>query len=101
MDLRAYYKKMREIEDRIEEPFAVIVSRETPDGGKSGVVADVSRIVAARMIADGKADLASPDEAAKFREEVEAKWKTAQDAVAMVDADLRALRNVLKPSKKA
>ena len=101
MDLRAYYKKMREIEDRIEEPFAVIVSRETPDGGKSGVVADVSRIVAARMIADGKADLASPDQAAKFRAEIEAKWKTAQDAAAMVDADLRALRNVLKPSKRA
>ena len=101
MDLRAYYKKMREIEDTIAEPFAVIVSRETPDGGKKGVAADVARSAAARMVADEKADLASPEQAAKFRAEVEAKWKAAQEAVALADADLRALRNVLKSSKKA
>src|SRR5258708_5590649 len=100
MDLRAYYKKMREIEDLIEHPFAVIVSRETPDGGRKGVVADVARSVAARMIADGKADLAGADETAKFRAEVEANWKAAQESAACVDADLRALRNALKPSKK-
>ena len=33
MDLRAYYQKIREIETRIEEAFAIVVSLETGDGG--------------------------------------------------------------------
>jgi hypothetical protein len=62
MDLRAYYQKIRKIEAGIELPAAVIVSRETPEGGKPGVRTEVPRRVAARLVVEEKADLATPEE---------------------------------------
>ena len=82
MDLRAYYEKIRKIEAAIDAVFAVVISRATPDGGRSGVTSELPRAVAARLIADGKVDLASPEDAAQFRAEAEAKWKEAQLHVA-------------------
>jgi hypothetical protein len=58
MDLRLYYQKIRKIEADITEPVVVIISRETADGGKAGIKTDVLRAVAARMIAEGRAELA-------------------------------------------
>lgn len=78
MDLRAYYRKIRTIEAGISEPVVVIISRETSDGGKSGIRTDVLREVAARLIAEDKADLASPEQAAQFRSKVEARWRSAE-----------------------
>lgn len=78
MDLRAYYQKIRRIEAELGEESVVIVSRETSDGGRAGVKTDVPRAVAARVIAEEKADLASPEEAAEFRAAVEERWKAAQ-----------------------
>jgi hypothetical protein len=78
MDLRVYYQKIRKIEADIKEPDVVVVSRETTDGGKAGVKSDVPRSVAARLIAEEKADLASTDEARQFRAEVKARWKTQE-----------------------
>ena len=43
MDLRAYYQKMRKVESEIQDPYVVIVSRETPDGGRAGVKSEVPR----------------------------------------------------------
>jgi len=77
MDLRAFYRTIREIETGISEESVVIISRETPEGGRAGVRTDVPRAVAARLIAEEKAELAKPEAAAKFRAEVEAKWKAA------------------------
>ena len=78
MDLRAYYQKIRRIEAGIPEEGVVVVSRETPDGGRAGVLVDVPRAVAARLIADEKADLAPAEDAAGFRASVEQRWKIAQ-----------------------
>jgi hypothetical protein len=78
MDLRAYYEKVRKIEALIGEVFAVVTSRATPDGGRAGVKTELPRAVAARLIADGKADLASPEETAQHQAQAEAKWKEAQ-----------------------
>ena len=36
MDLRNYFQRMRQIESEIAEPFVVVSSLDTPDGGKSG-----------------------------------------------------------------
>jgi len=82
MDLRAYYDKIRMIEGLVDAVFAVVTSRATPDGGRAGVKTELPRAVAARFIADGKADLASPEETAQFRAEAEKKWKEAQLNVA-------------------
>jgi hypothetical protein len=66
MNLRAYYDKIRETEKSIGGEFAVVVSRETPDGGKAGTKTEVTRRVAAKMVADGAARLAEPQEAKEF-----------------------------------
>ena len=36
MDLQLYYQKIRETETKIADEFALVVSLETSDGGKSG-----------------------------------------------------------------
>ena len=101
MDLRAYYQKIRSIEADISDPEVVIVSRVTPDGGIPGAKADVPRAVAARLIAEEKAALASPEEAARYRSEVAAMWKTAQEAPTLTEGEVRALRTALKPQRKS
>ena len=82
MDLLAYYEKIRKIEALIETVFAVVTSRTTPDGGQAGVKTELPRALAARLIAEGKADLANPEEAAQFQAATETKWKEAQLNVA-------------------
>ncbi len=81
MDLRAYYQKIRKIEAEIPEQYVVMVSRETPDGGKPGMKTDVPRSLAAKLIVEEQARLASPEETAEFRAEVERRWSEAQPSV--------------------
>jgi hypothetical protein len=52
----------------LREDPVVVISLETPDGGKPGVATEVSRRNGARRIVEGWAQLASEDEAASFRE---------------------------------
>ena len=107
MDLRTYYQKMRDEEAAIPAQFAVVVSRETGDGGKSGVPVEVTRHVAAKMLVEGTAQLATTDQATAFQQEQAAALKAAQDAVAaakvevtMVSSDdLKKLTDDLKKLK--
>ena len=69
MDLRAHYQKIRELERSFEAGHAVIVSLETPDGGKAGVKTEVPAPVAAKMIVEGRARAASEQELTEFREQ--------------------------------
>jgi hypothetical protein len=102
MNLRVYYQKIRTIEAEIAEPFAVIISRETADGGKAGVKSDVPRYLAAKLITEEKADLASPEEAAKFRAESSGKPQAdaGEPGAAGAEAGDRSTRNALRPTKK-
>jgi hypothetical protein len=104
MDLRAYYRKLREIEASLAEEYPVVVSQETPDGGKAGVRNEVPRPVAARMIVEGKARLATEEEAAEYRRQLtEARRRAEQAAAAnriqvtvIPEAELKALRGMLE-----
>lgn len=69
MDLKNYYRKIREVAATISDEWAVVSSRATPDGGHPGVLAEVPRGVAARMVAEGTAELATAEQAASFRED--------------------------------
>jgi len=62
MDIRQYYKKIREIEAGIDEPFVFVTSLETPDGGRAGFVSEVSRELAARLVVEGRAVRATAKE---------------------------------------
>ena len=81
MDLRNYYQKLREKESEITEAFPIVVSNETADGGKPGVLTEVTPGIAAKMVVDGVARLATPQEEKAFRAaQVEAKRVADQAA---------------------
>ncbi len=82
MDLRQYYRKIREIEQSIPEQYAVVVSMETTDGGKAGIRTEVLRLTAARMVAEGKATLASEEDAAAYHEEIREARRIAEEDAA-------------------
>jgi hypothetical protein len=67
MDLRVYYQKIRDAEARITDEFPVVVSKETADGGKGGTRTEVPRRIAAKLLVEGIAELAQPEEVAQFR----------------------------------
>ena len=69
-DLRDYFEKIKKLEEIIAEPYTVVVSIPTSDGGKAGVKTEVSRHQAARLVAEGKARLANEDEMAEFQAEI-------------------------------
>ncbi|HLH41379.1 MAG TPA: hypothetical protein VKV74_00235 [Bryobacteraceae bacterium] len=92
MDLKVYYQKIREIEASIAEPFVVVVSRATEDGGKAGVRSEVARRLAAKLIAEETARLASEEEAAQFRAEVERQWRAAAEEEEIPEAPAKKRR---------
>jgi len=108
MDLKVYYQKLREIESGILEAHPVVVSNETPDGGKAGVRTEVTRGVAARLILAGKARLASEEEAAEFRSSAAAAHNPAEQAVAasrlplsvIPESELQMLRRALSAARE-
>ena len=74
MDMRTFFQKIKQVETAIPDEFVIVVSLETPDGGKPGVMTEVVRSRAARLVVEGRARLASVEEACEFRQE-------AKDAV--------------------
>jgi hypothetical protein len=67
MDVRQYFRKLREIEANIPEQYPLVMSLETSDGGKAGLITEVPRHNAARMIAEGRAVLANESEKESYR----------------------------------
>ena len=66
MDLRNFFHKMRKVEGEIVDQHVVVVSLETPDGGKPGIKTEVTRENASRMIVEGRARLATEHETADY-----------------------------------
>lgn len=82
MDLRAYYKKVRETEATLPSPHAVVVSLATSDGGTAGVTTEVSTQIAARMLVEGSARVATAEEGVEFRALNERRKLAADEAAA-------------------
>jgi coenzyme F420-reducing hydrogenase alpha subunit len=80
VDVKQYYRKLREIEATLNEQYVLVVSLETPDGGKAGRVSEVSREVAAKMMLEGRAVLASEKEREAYLQEQTAAKKAARKA---------------------
>jgi hypothetical protein len=100
MDLRAYYRKVREVEASISEDHVVLVSLATPEGGKPGVRTEAPRLIAAKLIAESRARLADADESEEFRTaNRQAKEKFDQEEAArrmqviVIPADSRKLKD--------
>ncbi|HTT65832.1 MAG TPA: hypothetical protein VMG35_28475 [Bryobacteraceae bacterium] len=83
MDLQGYYKKIRALEESLKDPSVLLVSLETADGGKAGVRTEVPRRLAAKLIVEGGARLATAEESRDFQEQkAEAKRQADQVAAA-------------------
>jgi hypothetical protein len=83
MDLRNYYKKVRDAEATLPEGYVVMVSLATSEGGKEGVRTEVSRYAAAKLIVEGRSRVATADKTNDFHElNREAKAKHEQDEAA-------------------
>ncbi len=82
MDLRHYFAKIREIEATFTEPHVFVVSLETQDGGRAGVITEVPRFVAAKLIVEGRAARASDEEKSSFLGKQRVSREAAQRAEA-------------------
>ena len=51
--MRVFYQKMRQVEASLEEAHVVVISMETPDGGRAGVAAEVSKGIAQASLESG------------------------------------------------
>lgn len=67
MDIRQYYKKLRQIESELPDGEVVIISLDTPDGGRAGVPTELDRPLAAKLIVEQRARAASDEETAAYR----------------------------------
>lgn len=79
MDMKKFYSRVREVEAAITGRDAVVVSEATPDGGVPGVMSEAPRAAAARLVAEGRARLATPEESDEYRANVVAEFQRAEE----------------------
>lgn len=91
MDLQLYYQKIRETETKIADEFALVVSLETSDGGKSGRKTEVPRRLAAKLLVEGQVRLATKDELKAHRESLAEAVRLAERAAAAAKLQLTVL----------
>jgi thiamine monophosphate synthase len=83
MDLKGYYRKLRKKGEEMPDGDQVVVSEATPDGGVAGVLSEVTKEMACRLVVEGRARLASEEEAEWFRleqREAQEAWARSQAA---------------------
>jgi hypothetical protein len=80
MDVKQYYRKINDIEATITEKYPVVISLETPDGGRAGVLSEVSRSNAAKLIVEGRALVANTSEKQRYFEQQAMARKAAEKA---------------------
>jgi len=108
MDLQIYYQKIRDMETKITDEFPLMVSVETSDGGKGGTKTEVPRRLAAKLLVEGQARLASKDELKAHREMVAEAKRLAERAAAaqrlqltvLSSTELDRLRSEVRSSKE-
>jgi hypothetical protein len=80
MDLRQYYKKLHELESKMPEAHVLVLSLDTGDGGKEGVITEVPRRNACQLILEGRARRVDQTEEALFRMDEKEKREEFQRA---------------------
>jgi hypothetical protein len=80
MDLKVYYKKISEAASAIKNEFAVVVSKESADGGKPGVMSEVTRQQAAKLSVEGRVRIATAEEAKGYYEALAQARKQTEEA---------------------
>lgn len=102
MDLRQYYKKLHELESKMPEAHVLVVSVETGDGGKEGVVTEVPRRNACQLILEGRARRADQKEVDEFRCQESLEREEFQRAKAASRVQVQLVNGeILKPAPAA
>ena len=91
MDLQVYYQKIRDMEAKIADEYALVVSVETSDGGKSGTKTEVPRRLAAKLLVEGQVRLATKDEVKAHRDSLAEAVRQAERAAAVAKLQLTVL----------
>ena len=91
MDLQVYYQKIREMESKIVDEFPLVVSMDTSDGGKGGTKTEVARRLAAKLLVEGLARLASKEELKTYRDLLAEAKRLAERAAAAARLQLTVL----------
>ncbi len=108
MDMKKFYSRVRELEAAISGRDAVIISEATPDGGRAGVYSEVPRCAAARLVAEGRARLATAEEAESYRAKITSEFQRAEEQkklnrptfTVLSDEELETLHSALKGRKR-
>ncbi|MCZ2155385.1 MAG: hypothetical protein LC114_16030 [Bryobacterales bacterium] len=82
MDLKSYYHQIRERAAELPSDFLVVASLATPDGGKAGVLTEVTRQQAAKLIVERRARPATGEETTEFLQEKKDRHKSAEEQAA-------------------
>jgi hypothetical protein len=82
MEIRMYFEKMREIEASITEPFVIVSSLATSDGGKAGNLTQVARSTAAKLLVENRARLANEEEVREYNDRADRTRAEAEQALA-------------------
>lgn len=104
MDLRQFYQKIMTFEESIKSDEVVVVSNETPDGGKAGVKSEVKRSHAARMLAEGRVRLATEEESQLFHQEKAEAYKRGQEILSsgkvqlalLTESEMKVIKSAFK-----
>jgi DNA-binding transcriptional regulator YbjK len=108
MNLKDYYREIDAVLATIESSFVRVVSLQTPNGGRAGVVSEVNRATAAKMIVEQSARLMTPEELAELtaRQIEEQKRKELAElqdrmrVTLLADAERFALRKAMQQTRK-
>jgi hypothetical protein len=79
VDLKAYFHKVKTIEAALSGEYVVVTSRETAEGEQGGYFVEVTRAIAAKLIAQGKMRQATEAEAEAFHSSARAAKRTADE----------------------
>ena len=107
MDLRAYYKSIHDMEAKLPTEEVAVVSKATPDGGLEGVVSEMPRAAAAKLLIEDRVRLATAEEAVAYRKEMDERRRKAQDlalsqrvqVAVITDGELQSLKSTKRTAK--
>lgn len=108
MNLKDYYREIDAELAKIDTKFVHVISLVTPNGGREGIVSEVNRETAAKMIVEKRARRMSEEEVAQMqagREEAQRQKDLAdlQDRVRMTrlaEEELVALKRAMHQNRK-
>jgi hypothetical protein len=104
MEVKGYFQKIRAVEDSLPGDQVVVSTLATPDGGREGRLLELSRSLAAKMIVDRRARLATEEESERHRKKV--REETAESAARLAEpkttflAEINNVHHEIKKTRK-